>query len=944
MPSKLTTYQIDDKPNIAWLVADGLMLTALNQCLEVGQFQHQISLINALPQNWLQSLTNSYKVVVLVTPKQLFDQLAQIKSLAKKLGNQPLTFVIPVLAELSGQDLPSAWHQQYDFQNQVLGQVLLEFPLAQIVLLQEAILLSRPWLLPNSSYLCLCDLHKLILYSIPAMPCSISLKEALMGVLGILSRPHSGQSHLFGSKQNIGDAVQRAGLLYEQMYQVEAKVTKLAGSKPKIPSFITQEHSLVGQISTPEVLTNIVQNTPSPTQDQVVPTWYNVASSFKPNSPLGLKVNPEIVEKIQPDSAKISGEISNLFRTQRIKQKQTVITDLTQQEIVFRHKRTSRRWFFYGGLGFVGAGLGVLFLILVFWLSERSVRGRFIGLASSTIASAEYNQSSWEKLLNRSSLLNWQAESYSQLIENPIFEQSRQLVMVIEQWDTVQKSLQEATEIGQNLAEAVLGSNDESVAKLAENSLVVARQAHADLSKLEASLNQALWLTQNQDGDESFGSWLSQVHQRVFFQQQVASIFEALTNQSPKQQWLILFQNNQELRPTGGFIQAVNLVTLDGGKINSFSGYSSYQIDENLPGQVVPPDEIKQHLGENNWYFRDSNWDANFPSSAVKSAWFVEKSLNTKLDGVLAITPPLLGAMLDVIGPVDLPEFNEVITGQNLTERLEFHSGVKLVDGANQPDYSTLLLNKIMMAIQGLSGDKAGQLATAIGLGLQNQEMLIYPINQSISSALSDLGWMGQLLSPSCPSQFSNQNCRVDLIMQVESNVGVNKANAYLDRKIDHQVVLDGQTASHTRKITFNNRARTSAWPKGPYKTYIRFYLPTSAQVDSVWIDGRQLAGSDVVSYIEHQRLVVGVSMVVDVNSRAELLFKYHLPQPLEKGSAYLFFDQKQPGRGKTEMSLEITHSTQLTVQAVAPQAEFDQTKVIFKPDTSQSSFSGIQF
>ena len=945
MPSQLTTHQIDNKPILAWLTSDGASAATLGHSLPVDRFEHRVYSLDSLPPDWFRQLGSSYKIVIFVTSKQLVGQFAQIKSLTKKMAGKPLTFVMPILAELDSEELPTAWRQQYSFQNQILSQVLFEFPSTQLILLQEVVLPTQPWLLPSSLFLCLQDLYKLVLYSAPALPYPLSLSSALPEILKILSKPNSQQTHLFHSKQLIKELPKQVGQIYEQMYQVRVELNELTQSKLIHLGFITQEHSLEDLSSSNEVLTSLAQNIPSPTQDQTIPAWYNSAS-FKTPAPIrNEKINKTTLpQSIRPDSAKLAGEISNLFRTQRIKQKQSVITGLTQQEAVFRQKRRSRRWLFYGGLGFVGIGLGVLFLILVFWFNERVVRRQFASLMSEETILEAYDEPGWKKLLKNASLLNWQAKSYGQLVDSPIFEQSRQLTLAIEQWDGAQKSARGATEAGQKLALAVLGNNDGDVAESAANSLTTARQAYADLSKLEADMNQLLWLSEGQGDEADLGGWLNNLRQQVSLQQQVSLIFQTMANQPSKQRWLILFQNNQELRPTGGFIQAVSLITLDRAKLSSFSQYSSYQIDENLPGQVAPPEEIKQQLGENNWYFRDSNWDPNFPSSAAKSAWFVEKSLNTNVDGVLALTPSSLEQILVVVGPIDLPEFNEVVTDKNIAERLEFHSGIQLADSSNKPDYSALLLGKILSAIQNLSGDKIEELSSAIALGLGNQEILISPMNQSISNQLASLGWTGELLSPSCPSQFSTQNCLVDSIMQVESNVGVNKANAYLDRKISQSIVLDGQMANHTRSVVLDNLARTSAWPKGPYKSYIRFYLPLSAQLDSVSIDGKQLSQDLITSYTEHKKNVVGVSVMVDVSRQIELQIKYHLPLPIGKGSAYLFFDQKQPGRGKTEMNLDISYPAGLTVRAVAPQADFNQTKVVFNPNVLQSSFSGIQF
>lgn len=89
-----------------------------------------------------------------------------------------------------------------------------------------------------------------------------------------------------------------------------------------------------------------------------------------------------------------------------------------------------------------------------------------------------------------------------------------------------------------------------------------------------------------------------------------------------KQTYLVLLQNNMELRPTGGFIGSFALLTFNKGQLLDFEVRDVYSTDGQLKGHVEPPTELKEHLGEAGWYLRDSNWDPDFPTSAARAAWF----------------------------------------------------------------------------------------------------------------------------------------------------------------------------------------------------------------------------------------------------------------------------------------------------------------------------------
>lgn len=134
---------------------------------------------------------------------------------------------------------------------------------------------------------------------------------------------------------------------------------------------------------------------------------------------------------------------------------------------------------------------------------------------------------------------------------------------------------------------------------------------------------------------------------------------------APKK-YLILFQNNMELRPTGGFIGSFALITFEKGRMNQIVVNDVYSADGQLKGHVDPPEPIRRYLGEANWYLRDSNWDPNFKSSAIKAEWFLDKELNQKVDGVISIDLYLIQELLKITGPIYLSDFNKTIDSSNL--------------------------------------------------------------------------------------------------------------------------------------------------------------------------------------------------------------------------------------------------------------------------------------
>ncbi|MEK7188636.1 MAG: DUF4012 domain-containing protein, partial [Patescibacteria group bacterium] len=144
-----------------------------------------------------------------------------------------------------------------------------------------------------------------------------------------------------------------------------------------------------------------------------------------------------------------------------------------------------------------------------------------------------------------------------------------------------------------------------------------------------------------------------------------------LLGQDKPKTYLVLFQNNTELRPTGGFIGSFALITFSKGKLMDMEVFDVYSADGQLKGHVEPPLPIKKYLGEANWWLRDANWDPDFAISSEKIEWFLDKELERSVDGVIGVDLEFVKDTLTATGPVKLNDFNVVINEQNLYEKTQ---------------------------------------------------------------------------------------------------------------------------------------------------------------------------------------------------------------------------------------------------------------------------------
>lgn len=345
--------------------------------------------------------------------------------------------------------------------------------------------------------------------------------------------------------------------------------------------------------------------------------------------------------------------------------------------------------------------------------------------------------------------------------------------------------------------------------------------------------------------------------------------------------YLVLFQNNMELRPTGGFIGSFGLFTFERGRLVDMGIHDVYEADGQLRGHVEPPEKLKEHLGEASWYLRDSNWSPDFPVSARRAEWFLNKEIGRRVDGVVAVDLEFAKRLLNVIGAVEVTDFGEKVTLQNFYEVTQRRAEVGFFPGSTQKaDFITALNRALVQEISSGIANRTVPLTSAILTSLEERDMLVFLHDKEAQAAISELGWDGGVKSVSS-CQFPVASCLEDYLMVVEANVGVNKANYLLSRKFVMDVKIDNLSLSHKLKVSYVNNGNER------YKAYLRLYL--SKGVNGVTSD------LTLDALVDQGKDVFGTLVEVPPNDSLELDFSWNLPVT-NKESALTFLWQKQSG------------------------------------------------
>jgi hypothetical protein len=172
-----------------------------------------------------------------------------------------------------------------------------------------------------------------------------------------------------------------------------------------------------------------------------------------------------------------------------------------------------------------------------------------------------------------------------------------------------------------------------------------------------------------------------------------------------------------------------------------------------------------------------------------------------------------------------------------------------------------------------------------------------------LADAIDKLDWDGKIQTYSC-----GDGCYSDFFGDVEANVGVNKSNYFVKRKIDFNVSVDSQKITRYLTVNLANAANPSLGPSGIYKSYVRIMIPS----DSNLIGVKSVTGQTETNLLpeitqEKGRQEVGVYIEVTPNSSESLVFKWQNDLPQNSIGSYGLFVRKQAGVDADPMSIEFT-------------------------------------
>lgn len=392
--------------------------------------------------------------------------------------------------------------------------------------------------------------------------------------------------------------------------------------------------------------------------------------------------------------------------------------------------------------------------------------------------------------------------------------------------------------------------------------------------------------------------------------------------------YLVLFQNDKELRATGGFISAYAQFRFDKGKMVLEKADDIYALDASISKTFPAPREIRTfHKDVFTLHIRDSNLSPDYKTSMqMFETMYNYAGSKEQIDGIIAVDTHVLVEALKILGP-------ETISGRVFSaetdKRCDCPRAVyELEDYSTRPvnyvrtarkDIIGILLQQIMQKALGVSPSQYwGKLFQMLLTEIGQKHVLAYFHDGPTQKGAESFNMAGRIMTASDSAALFKykENDGWDYLHINNSNMAGAKSNMFVGEKVTKDVTVNGD-GTVTTKLTVDYKNPYPGSDCGlesgglclnaPLRNWVRVYVPLGSKlVDS---KGSQSSKDNkpvpLDTYTDLGKTVFEGFLIVNPLGAARLDVTYTSPVKSIDGKYHLLI-QKQPGTDGTEWLLRL--------------------------------------
>lgn len=341
-------------------------------------------------------------------------------------------------------------------------------------------------------------------------------------------------------------------------------------------------------------------------------------------------------------------------------------------------------------------------------------------------------------------------------------------------------------------------------------------------------------------------SQVSDARRDADFADRVLDVVPGLLGGDRPRRYFVVFSSPAETRELGGFLGNWGILTADGGRLDLEQTGRARDLNvlsKERDVQLRDPDSypvryVRSTPGDP-WQNVTSSPD--LPTVARAVADLYQQATDDPIDGVLVVDPVALGALLELTGPVDVPDLDDPLTADNAADFLLREQYARFPERGDRVDFLADAADATFERLTTGELPGPGAVADVLSPMVEGRHLLFWALDREPQPLLTELGLDGAL-----PPVAG------DVLAVARANGGPNKLDPYLTEELAYDVEVDTATGTVRSVLTVTYANEAPAGLPG-FITDNRHGLPdgTSRVLVSVWtpylsagatLDGRALS------------------------------------------------------------------------------------------------------